>query len=128
MSKKLTVAALLERKEQLTNRANVTAEIYIPSLDAEIVIQKPSRALCLEVLAMAQDDSKEDKADLHMAYNCIVEPNLKDPGLQKEFGCVEPYDIVEKLFETGEIGSISGHCLKLAGFSDGVKLVKELKN
>ncbi|SCY93032.1 phage tail assembly chaperone [Alkaliphilus peptidifermentans] len=126
--KKLTVTDLIKKKEQLKQKEKSTEELYVPSLDSYIIIQKPSRALCMEALSVAQNDSTQDKADLHMVYNCVVEPNLKDIKLQEEFSCVEPMEIVEKIFEAGEIGSISGYCLKMAGYSDSVKAVKDIKN
>lgn len=126
--KKLTVTDLIKKKEQLKQKQNSTEEVYIPSLDSYIVVQKPTRALCMEALTAAQDENTQDRADLQIIYQCVVDPNLKDPKLQEEFGCVEPIDIVEKIFEPGEIGSISGYCLQMAGYSDRVKAVKDLKN
>lgn len=126
--KKLTVTDLIKKKEQLKQKESSTEELFIPSLDAYIIIEKPTRSLCMEALAVAQDENTSDKADLHMVYHCVKEPNLKDPKLQEEFGCIEPTEIVEKIFEAGEIGSISGFCLQMAGYSDGVKAVKDLKN
>lgn len=126
--KKLTLTDLIKKKEQLKQKQNMTEEIYIPSLNSYIVVQKPNRALCMEALAVAQNEATQEKADLYMVYHCVIEPNLKDSKLQEEFGCLEPTDIVEKIFEPGEIGSISGYCLQMAGYSDSVKAVKDLKN
>ncbi len=126
--KKLTVTDLIRKKEELKQKENQREEIYVPSLEAYIIVKKPTRALCMEALSIAQNESTQDKADLHMVYNCVIEPNLKDEKLQEEFGCVEPTDIVEKIFEAGEIGSISGYCLQMAGYSDSVKAVKDIKN
>nr|WP_285842874.1 hypothetical protein [Metabacillus litoralis] len=77
---------------------------------------------------MVNDDAQAAKADPFMVYNIVVEPNLKDPNLQKEFGCVEPDDIVEKLFESGEISNIAQIGMELAGYKSGVKKVNDLKN
>jgi len=126
--KRLTVKALLERKEQLKEKENIVEEVFIPSLDATILVKKPSRSLCVESVVMSKDDSSEDKADLYLVYHSVVEPNLKDPKLQEEFGCVEPLDIVEKIMDPGEVSSVAGICMNLAGYTDGVKLVKDLKN
>lgn len=130
MSKKpMTVADLLARKDKLKKKEGSTQTIYIESLDAHIVIKEPSRAFCLEVLEMANDNTRSDKADAHVVYHCVQEPNLKDTGLQKEFGCVEPVDIVDMIFKPGEVTAISGHCLQLAGYGSGVKKVDaDLKN
>lgn len=129
MAKKLTISDLLAQKEQLKNKQQRRQMLYIESLDAEITIQEPSRAIALEGIGMAQDPSTSDKADVYIVYHCVVEPNLKDAELQKSFGCVEPTDIVEMIFRPGEIAAISGHVLQLAGYGNGVsKADEELKN
>lgn len=129
--KRLTIKDLLAQKEQLKmgskKRRNQT--LYVESLDAEVVIQEPSRDVALEILEMAKDDEKREMADVHLVYHCVTEPNLKDEELQKQFGCVEPTDIVHDLFRIGEIAAISGHALELAGFGKGIsKVDKEIKN
>lgn len=127
-SKKLTIKDLLARKDQLKKKKQSTETLYIESLQGEITIQEPTRELCLESLEMAEGGDS-NRADAYMAYNCIVEPNLKDKELQKEFGCVEPTEIVDILFKPGEIAAISGYCLQLAGYGNPVKKVeKEIKN
>ncbi|NBI30908.1 phage tail assembly chaperone [Chengkuizengella marina] len=129
MSKKLTLADLLTKKEQLKKKKKRTMALYIESLDAEIVIEEPSRAFAMEAIEMAQDQTRSDQADAHVVYNCVIEPNLKDKDLQKQFECVEPTDIVDIIFRSGEVSAISGHVLELAGYGQGVQKVdKELKN
>jgi len=129
MGKRLTVAELLAKKEQLKQRKKRTQTIYVESLDAEIVIQEPSHAIALESLEMAHDPGNNDRADIHVVYHCVVEPNLKDAELQIEFGCAEPTDIVGKVFLPGEIAAISGHALQLAGYGTSVRKVDDdLKN
>lgn len=128
MSKPITVKDLLARKEQLKTKKLATETLYIESLDGNIVIQEPTREIALEALTMTQGNNS-DKADAYVVYNCVIEPNLKDEELRKELGCVEPYDIVDKVFKGGEVAQISGHCLALAGYGEGVKKVdKQLKN
>ncbi|CAM3133204.1 hypothetical protein PASE110613_17745 [Paenibacillus sediminis] len=63
--------------------------------------------MALEVIEMAQNDERSDMADIHLVYNIVIEPNLKDAELQKEFGCAEPTNIVGLLFRAGEIGALS---------------------
>ncbi|WP_144940118.1 phage tail assembly chaperone [Paenibacillus sp. 32O-W] len=126
---KMTVKDLLAKKDQLKQKKARTQTLYVESLDAEIVIQEPSRSVALEALSMVHDDEKSEMADIHVVYNCVIEPNLKEPELQKAFGCAEPTDIVSMVFRAGEISSISGHALQLAGYSKGVRAIdKELKN
>lgn len=129
MAKKLTITDLIAQKEKLKQKKQRTIKLYIESLDAEVVIQEPSRALALEALEMAHDDSRSEIADPHLVYHCMIEPNLKDAELQKAFGCTEPLDIVDMIFSPGEIGAIAGHAMQLANYGKGVKkLDEEIKN
>lgn len=126
--KKLTVTDLMKNKERYQVKENVTEEVFIDRLDASATIRKPERSLCIEAMQMAHDPNLVSKSDAFIVYNVIVEPNLKDKELQKEFGCVEPTDIVEKIFEPGEITRIAQFALELAGYTKALKKVKDLKN
>ncbi|MEL3956924.1 hypothetical protein NST17_06900 [Caldifermentibacillus hisashii] len=126
--KKLTLTDLIKEKEKYKVKADVTEDLYLSRLDASITIRKPERSLCMESFEMVNDQNQAEKADAFMVYNIVVEPNLKDAKLQQEFGCVEPIDIVEKIFEIGEITQIAKAGLELAGYSAGVDKVKDLKN
>lgn len=121
---KVTLAQLIERKEQMlkSKKQSKKASIYVKSLDGEIVIKAPSKTLAAESAEMEQD------GDTHLVYECVVEPNLKDKELQTAFECTYPEEIVEKLFDVGEISPIAMECMKLAGYLDSVKLVEEIKN
>ncbi|MCM3411461.1 phage tail assembly chaperone [Metabacillus litoralis] len=127
-TKKLTLTDLIKNKEKYQVKSDTTEELFVERLGATITIRKPERSLCLEAFEMVNDDAQAAKADPFMVYNIVVEPNLKDPNLQKEFGCVEPDDIVEKLFESGEISNIAQIGMELAGYKSGVKKVNDLKN
>lgn len=120
---KLTVTDLLKNKEK-NDLVPVTEELFIERLDGSITIQKPSRTLVLE----SNGIKEEGAADIFLMYNIVTEPNLKDAELQKEFGCVEPTDIVEKVFSPGEIVSVVQHGLALGGYRDNVSKVTDLKN
>ncbi|USK54369.1 hypothetical protein LIS82_22890 [Cytobacillus solani] len=126
--KKLTLTDLMKNKEQYRIKNDVKEEFFIKRLDASITIRKPERSLCLEAFQMSADKDQVEKADIYLAYNIVVEPNLKDSELQKEFGCVEPMDIVEKIFESGEISNIAQSGIELAGYAKNVKKVKDIKN
>lgn len=126
---KITIAELLSKKEQLKNKKPKTQTLYVESLGGEIVIQEPDESIAIEALQMTQDAGKEDLADPYLVYNCVIEPNLKDPSLQTEFGCKEPTDIPKIIFKSGELATIGGFALKLAGYGNGVRAVDEkLKN
>lgn len=126
--KKLTLIDLMKNKEKYQVKNDTTDELFIKRLDASISISKPDRSLCTESFQMANDPNQSEKADSYLVYNIVTEPNLKDAALQKEFGCVEPTDIVGKLFEPGEITNIAKFGLELAGYTNGVDRVKDIKN
>lgn len=130
MAKTLTLDELIKQKEKYEVKQEIRENIILKRNGEEvaITIKKPSRALCLECINMVQDERQQEKADIHMVYNIVVEPNLKDSNLHKAYECVEPIDIVEKIFESGEIAQISGYGMQLAGYGSEVKAVKDIKN
>ena len=120
---KITLAELIRRKEQMleSKKKPKTATLYIKSLGGTITIESPTADLARDVQDM-------DNGDAYMVYSCVTEPCLKSKELQTAFECVEPMEIVEKIFEPGEIPQIAVECLKLAGYVDGVKAVDDIKN
>jgi len=128
MTKKMTLLDLIKDKEKYQIKSDTTQDLFIDRLGVSVTIKKADRALCLECIGMTNDQEQADMADIHMVYNTVTEPNLKDPELHKSYGCVEPYDIIEKIFEPGEIASIAGEGMVLAGYGSGVKKVEDLKN
>lgn len=126
--KKLTLTDIIKNKEKYQVKDDVTEDLIIDRLGVSITIRKPERSLCLETIQMAHDPNQADKSNNFVVYNSIVEPNLKDKELQKEFGCVEPTDIVEKIFDPGEVDEIAKACFALSGYGNSVSKVKDLKN
>ena len=120
---KITLQELIRRKEQMleSKKQPKTATLYIKSLDGTITVESPTAAL-------ARDAQEMDNGDAYMVYSCVTEPCLKSKELQTEFGCVDPMEIVDKIFEPGEIPQIAMECLKLAGYVDGVRVVNDIKN
>ena len=118
---KLTLAELLRRKEQMieSKKTKKTLDLYVKSIDAVITIAEPDVALCRDA-----NDMEPGEGDKYMCYECIVEPNLKDAEVQKQFGCTNPMDIVDVIFAPGEIPQIAIECMKLAGYMGGVEAVK----
>lgn len=124
MAKKVTLKDLIGNKDNIQGRREETRELFIKSLDGVITIKKPNRQLCLDAIDM--EDSMN--ADVFVVYNCVIEPNLKDTELHKAYGVVEPDEIVTTIFEPGEISNISRECLVLAGYSNSVEIVDDIKN
>lgn len=123
---KLTVSELIRRKLQIKEaKAKLkTVEVEIESLGGTITITEPSKSLILDITNM----DNQDKANKFAIYSCVTDPNLRDKELQQEYDCVEPYDIVDKLFSYGEIVQISAILNNMIGLSSGVKIVEEIKN
>jgi hypothetical protein len=120
---KLTLKDLIAKKEQVLNSKKKRRDLYIKSLDSVITIEKPT----LEIIIDASKIDSGIESDKYLVYNSIVEPNLRDKELQKEYGCVEPSDIL-KIFEDGEISSIASECMNLAGYRGSVTVVDDIKN
>lgn len=123
---KITLKELMARKEQMleAKKTPKRVDLYVKSLDGTITIEEPSRELVIE--AQGMDDGV---GDVYMVYQSVVEPLLKSSELQKEFECVEPMEIVEKVFSHGEIPQIAVKCMEIAGYnSDSVKMIDEIKN
>jgi hypothetical protein len=119
---KITLQELMRRKEQMleAKKQKKTKDLFVKSLNGAITIESPTAAL-------ARDAQEMENGDAYLVYQCVKEPNLKSKELQEAFLCAEPMDIVEKIFEVGEIPQISVECLKLAGYIEGVKAVDEIK-
>lgn len=123
---KLTLDEMIRRAEQVkeAKSKNNTKELYIESLDGTIVLSKPTRSQVADALDMGSSES-----DAYLIYECVKEPSLKSQKLQEAYGCVEPLDIVDKIFEPGELTNIAKKTLEFAGYSDNsVKDVEDLKN
>ena len=120
-STKLTLQELMKRKEQMleAKKTKKTADLYVRSVDSVITIQQPDGALCRDA-----NDMEPGEGDRYMCYECVIEPPLKSKELQEAFCCKEPMDIVNAVFEEGEIPQIAIECMKLAGYMGGVEAVK----
>lgn len=118
--KKLTLADLIDKKEQYQLKTDVKEDLFLEQLNATVTILKPERPTVL--------DSVESESDELLVYDMVIEPNLKDKELQKAYGCVEPIDIVSKIFDPGTIKGIAQAGLKLAGYDSKVSVVADLKN
>lgn len=79
---------------------------------------------------LMDDDGKVDfsrsyKANLMIAIDGIVSPDIKNRELQKHFGCASPKDLMETLFNGGEVTKIADEITELSGYSnDAAKKVK----
>jgi Phage XkdN-like protein. len=120
---KVKLSDLIAQAEKKKTQSKQRKQLYIKSLDGVITVQHPDRALCLEVQDMGSD------GNAYLIYECVIEPNLKDSALQNAYGCIKPLDIVDAIFEPGEIALLSNEIIKMAGYDESaVKVVEDLKN
>ena len=79
---------------------------------------------------IAEATDLETGSDDYILMNTIVAPDLSDKELQKAYGCVEPTDIVGKIFDAGEIVQMVRKIMELAGWRQDIQadLHEEVKN
>lgn len=120
----VSIQDLINKKDGIV--AGRTATYDLETSIGTITVKKPSRAFVLEALGLS--DAAE--SDAYMVLNMTAEPNLKDTELQKAYGCMDPLDIIGKLFDSGEAAAISKAIMKCAGYGDNIKadVHEEAKN
>lgn len=119
----VTVAELIAQRENIKEKR---AQKYsIQTSVGEIISTLPDAALVAEALEL----TPSFESNKHIIYHCVVEPNLRDGELQKVYGCMEPTDIIERIFSPGEITKIANKLLDLAGFKGKIvaKIYDEVK-
>lgn len=121
----VTIAELIAKREDIAAKKK---QLYdIETSIGEIVVKPPSGTLVAESWAMKSDY----ESNKYLVHSCIVNPNLRDGDLLKAYNCVEPTDIVDKIFESGEVNRLAVTLLRLGGFRNNelvTKLHDESKN
>lgn len=72
------------------------------------------------------DTGKAYEANVKIALAGMADPSMKDKDLMEKFGCSTPMQLIEKIFQGGEIGMIADAVTELSGF--GGNAVEEVKN
>ena len=72
------------------------------------------------------DTAKAYEANVKIALAGMTDPSMKDKDLQEKFGCSTPMQLIEKIFQGGEIAVIADTITELSGF--GGNVVEEVKN
>lgn len=118
----VSIEELIARKEEIEKKKEERYDLKTSI--GTITVKKPVKAFVAEGLNL------ETGSDEYMLYNLCVAPSLKDPALQKAYGCVEPTDIVDKLFEPGEVVAIVKAVMTKAGYGENIEAVihEEVKN
>lgn len=126
---KITLEVLMQRQEQMreSKKKKKTKDLYVTSLDGTITIQQPTSEQAHDAQEM-----EAGEGDKYLVYEIVTDPPLKSQKLQDVFVDKEngeqPFDIVDKIFDPGEVPQIALAGMKLAGYIDSVKEVDEVKN
>lgn len=120
----ISVSELIGKRDEIKTKKGNLYELETSI--GNIVAKIPSTKIVTE----AFDMSSNMEGNQFIILECVISPNLKDKELQQAYECVEPIDIVPALFASGEISRIASALLKVAGFTEDVKikLFKETKN
>lgn len=126
-STKVTLSMLMDKVEKRKENKKEFKKFYIKSLDGYIVCEKPTRQYLEEVTGVEDGDHK-------LIYNHIVEPVLKDLECVKDGTFKRPVDVIDYLFEPGEVTNLARSIIGWAGYSDDSVVevlndeVEEIKN
>lgn len=120
----ISIQDLINKKDQIKAQKQKTYDLETSI--GTITVKKPVRAFVLE----ASNLEGAGESDKYLISNLVVAPNLKDKTLQEAYGCIEPTDIVDALFEPGEIVAISKKIMECAGYGKDIKssIHEEIKN
>ena len=117
----VSIKELIEKKEELANRKKRKYDIETSA--GMMTVKLPTRSYVAEVM-------KLEGSDELLLLDCIVDPDLKEAGLQEAYGCLEPTDIIGKLFDAGEIPGLGRKVMELAGYGRDIRaaLHEDAKN
>ena len=126
---KLTLADLLRRKAEKDSK-NEVKRVYVESMGGELELKKLPLPKFLEMLDSVNENTGAGES-LRIQMDIIYEscPILHNKELQEAYECVEPTDIVGRIFDDniGEIMTVLGAIFEMYGMDSG-DLVNELKN
>lgn len=121
---KISAIDLIKKKDLINSKKKKVTEIEVEGMGVFSF-----RVPTLEDISNSEAFKGGKMADEHLVLNCCVQPNLKDGELLKEFGAVEPIDIIHKVFLIGEVKMIAVKILESAGYrEDQIKVIDSVKN
>lgn len=127
--KKLTLDALIARKEQRDSVKTEFRDVPVECLGGTLTIKKLPLSQMLTLLDR-QDDNAGLKENLDFETELIYRscPMFQDRHLQEVYECAEPYDIVMKVLDDniGAVGDLTAAILDFYGMGDSVR--EQLKN
>lgn len=118
----VSIQDLIKQKEQIEAKKQETFDITTSV--GTMTVKKMSKSLMADIIDMS------DGGDEYCILNSVVAPDLKDATLQQAYGCAEPTDIVDKLFDAGEVPAIAKAIASLSGYGKDIesKVHEDVKN
>lgn len=116
-TKLLTLEDLLAKKELKEKNEIKFKDIYVKSLDGKLKFEKPTKEdffKCMDTVQDEQDTESIYEAYKQLIYTCC--PILKTKELQETYKA-KHFDIVDKLFNTGEVLTIGNDLIELGGMT-----------
>lgn len=124
---RLTLDYFIKNKTDILKSKENTKKTVTFKLDRlegmELVAEIPNMDLIEEIQEMS-----DEEAQIHILYNCIIEPNIKSKELHDAYG-IGKYDgkkIIKKLFTSTEMIMMAGELLQ-KNEMNGVKVVEDIK-
>nr|DAV17725.1 MAG TPA: tail assembly chaperone protein [Caudoviricetes sp.] len=118
----VSIQELINQKEQIEAKKQETFDIKTSI--GTLTVQKITKGLMADIMTITEG------SDEYCILHTVISPNLQDAALQKAYGCAEPTDIVDKLFDAGEIPSIARKISQLSGYGKDIesKVHEDVKN
>lgn len=124
--KKATFKDLIAKKRQKEEDLHKFKEIEVKSLGKSLIFKKPSDETILGVLDEIGTDP--DTRKVATAYKNLIYKTcetLQDPELHKELDIVDPYDVINAVFDLSDILAIGEELFEFSGIGS---LGEEVKN
>jgi len=125
---KVSLEQLIRKKLEKDDRKNATKEIYVKSLDANLVVNNPSDTRKIE---FAEEVKTGNYADMMEAYSRLIYDccsMLQSKELQESISINYPYDTVKAIFDTDEIAEIGSKVLNFFDIDKEISADEKLKN
>lgn len=127
---KITFEQLVQKSIQREQDKMKVKEIEVPSIGGTLLLKTIPENKLLDIIKEGQKSdslSKNIAAERKLIYFCC--PILQDTKLHHQLNVVEPFDVVEKLFDLQETELLANAAMELNGVSNlAEKKVDELKN
>ena len=108
----VSIQDLINQKDKIEQKKQETFDI--DTSVGKLRVKKITKGLMADIMAITEG------SDEYCILNTVVEPDLKDATLQQAYGCQEPTDIVDKLFDAGEVPAIARKISQLSGYGKNI--------